>query len=154
VLLTQKALSYSHTAHGNGYASGYVRLMPSRQSNDISEDRLHDVGGEERHAQDAADVGNVDLLGRSQLLDGSEGAGLQQLAPPERAIALSRLSVRLRYGVHLIQRFPEWPLIQVPNGTPMAMSLSLRARQPRRQIPAYDTPSMITVPCPFGRSAS
>ena len=47
------------------------------------QDRLHDVGGEKRHAQDAADIGSVDLLCRGRLLDDPVGAGLKQLAPPE-----------------------------------------------------------------------
>ena len=44
------------------------------------------------------------------------------------------------------------PLPQVPNGTPIAILLSPNTRQPRRQAPLNDTPSMVTVPRPLGRS--
>jgi hypothetical protein len=47
------------------------------------EDLLDDCRRQQRQAQDAADVGRIDLLRCGKLLDGPVGAGLKQLAPPE-----------------------------------------------------------------------
>ena len=47
------------------------------------EDLLHNRRRQQRQAQDAADVGRIDLLRCGQLFDGPVGAGLQQLAPPK-----------------------------------------------------------------------
>jgi hypothetical protein len=60
------------------------------------QDRLHDVGGEKRHAQDAADIGSVDLLCRGRLLDDPVGAGLKQLAPPEDPFNADGWTARVR----------------------------------------------------------
>jgi hypothetical protein len=69
---------------------------------------------------------------------------------PRRAFCSGGRRRRTGPAVHR----PEWTPLQVVNETPMAISFSLCARQPRRQVPANDTPSIVTVPCPFGRSAS
>lgn len=45
------------------------------------EDRFDDIGREQGQAQDAADIGVVDLLGRGQLFDAAVGAILNQPLP-------------------------------------------------------------------------
>jgi hypothetical protein len=60
------------------------------------QDGVDNVGSQKRHAQDTADVGSVDLLGRGDFFDGAIYAGLQQLAPAEtlaRALTMA-LSTR------------------------------------------------------------
>ncbi len=48
------------------------------------EDGLDNVGRQQGQAEDAADIGGVDLLGGGDFLDGGVDAGFQQLAPAKR----------------------------------------------------------------------